>query len=66
MRSTLRRPKKFLIADGFDSFQPTVGPKRSITVKAKSLYGMPLQLKPARLHELDDRGLAPPAPQLPQ
>ncbi len=29
------RPKKtFLIADDFNSFQPTVGPKRSVTVKA--------------------------------
>jgi hypothetical protein len=29
-----------LIADGFNSFQPTVGQIRSVTVKAKGFYGM--------------------------
>jgi hypothetical protein len=34
------RPKKIaLIADGFNSFQPTVGQKRSVTVKAMGFYG---------------------------
>ncbi len=28
-----------LIADGFNSFQPTVGQKRSVTVKAMGFYG---------------------------
>jgi hypothetical protein len=33
------RPKKIaLIADGFNSFQPTVGLQRSVTVKAKHFY----------------------------
>ncbi len=35
------RPKKIaLIADGFNSFQPTVGQKRSVTVKAMGFYGI--------------------------
>jgi hypothetical protein len=29
----------FLFPDGFISFEPTVGPKRSVTVKAKYFYG---------------------------
>jgi hypothetical protein len=32
-------PIIFFNADGFNRFQPTVGPKRSITVKAKYFYG---------------------------
>jgi hypothetical protein len=40
MLSSLSRPKKIpLIADGFNSFQPTVGQKRSVTVKAMGFYG---------------------------
>jgi hypothetical protein len=39
------RPKKIAsTADGFDSFQPTVGPKRSVTVKAKYFYGVRMSI----------------------
>ena len=30
----------FLFPDGFISFEPTVGPTRSVTVKAKFFYGI--------------------------
>ncbi len=32
-------PTLFLFPDGFISFEPTVGPKRSVTVKAKYFFG---------------------------
>ncbi len=41
----------FLFPDGFISFEPTVGPKRSVTVKAKYFYGK-LLLKPVLTCEL--------------
>ncbi len=37
-------PPVFLFPDGFISFEPTVGPKRSVTVKAKYFYGNALQV----------------------
>ncbi len=40
-------PTLFLFPDGFISFEPTVGPKRSVTVKAKYFYGTPSLLYPS-------------------